>query len=412
MRLIETNPAPYNSRGTRDKLSFFAPMNPFIDGIVLTQKHPRDSVPDVAGYRSISYRSNGDINRDGSVMESEEVIGESFRYGWIRGSHNTAIQVKSECGLVALKGNPGRFSRFDNVFNHDLSGTISAANRIMALSGLPGFEAGEPIASARHTVRPSSDFALCTGEDGRIADYVIPDQGEFGPIYRQGARVWNIHVTKNFLTGSPANALAVLNWLDTQSVSRVKKSRLGKTTVIWGSLNYCQVEAYLKADEMMAHCKGEIEREMMRQSPIYQWCLNNGVVRIEVKAAKDYLRDRGLTYLGAWTMENVIQLFEERTELLNRVKTDIEEFDPAALPSKLYTTAAAWLRGEDVRRGMSRATFFRHASALREYGIDIAEKRNVESMPIRIKTLTIESAVAPDWYDMSPAPVQPLRVAA
>jgi hypothetical protein len=97
-------------------------------------------------------------------------------------------------------------------------------------------------------------------------------------------------------------------------------------------LKYCQVEAYLKAQEMMAHCKGEIEREQMRQNPVYQWALENGVVRIEVKAAKDYLRDKGLTYLGAWTMSNVIQLFEERTEILSRVKVDIEEFDPAMLP--------------------------------------------------------------------------------
>jgi hypothetical protein len=197
----------------------------------------------------------------------------------------------------------------------------------------------------------------------------------------------------------------VLNWLDSQSVSRVKKKRFGKSTVTWGSLNYCQTEAYLKAEEMIEHCRGEIEREQMRQNPAYQWAKQNGVVRVEVKAAKDYLRGKGLTWLGAWDMSKVIQLFEERTEVLRRVKCDIEEFDPSELPSSVATTAAAWLKGVDVRTTLKRATFFRHARQLREYGIDIAECRNVVQMPIRIKTIELREAVIPDWYRFDRMPM-------
>jgi hypothetical protein len=137
---------------------------------------------------------------------------------------------------------------------------------------------------------------------------------------------------------------------------------------------------------------------MMRQNPVYQWCKENGVVRVEVKAAKDYLREAGLTWAGDWNMEKVIHLFESRTEVLSRVKADIDEFDPALLPSKVACTAAAWLRGEDVQRCMKRTTFWRHAKVLREYGIDIAEPRNVKTMPVRIKTIEVQAASAPDWY--------------
>lgn len=99
-------------------------------------------------------------------------------------------------------------------------------------------------------------------------------------------------------------------------------------------------------------------------------------------------------------MEKVIQLFDERTELLHRVKCDIEEFDPCMLPSRVATTAAAWLQGVDVTTTLSRATFYRHAAALREYGIDIAEKRNVKVMPVKIKTIEIQASQAPDWYSL------------
>jgi len=382
----------------------------FIDGIVLTQKYlDCDNVRELSGMRSLAYREKGDIKFDGTECEDQELIGDQGRKAWIHGSHSTKIQVGSMGGLVSLAGNPGRWSRGDNLFNLDLDGTIEAANAILALKGLPPFQAGEPIGDA--CIKPTlvnEGFINATGGDLSAAGYVyLKGDG----TYRQGARVWGIHVTKNFVTGSEANAIAVLNWLDSQSVARVKKKRFGKSTVVWGNLNYCQTEAYLKADELMDHCKGEIEREKMRQNPAYQYAKENGIVRIEVKAAKDYLRDRGLTHLGAWTMKNVIQLFEERTELLNRVKTDIEEFDPATLPAGLACTAAAWLRGEDVSRLIKTRTFYNHAKKLREYGIDIAEKRNIHTMPVKIRTIEMQSATVPDWYNLTPT-FPALKVAA
>lgn len=367
----------------------------FIDGIILSQRFRRDSVRQLAGLRTVAYRQNGDIRFDGSTVEIEdqyEPFSERLRAAWIQGSHATKVQVSSDGTIVQLKGNPGRFGRTDNVFNFGWDQTLAASNAILNSQGLPAFEAGEPSASPE----------LIWSPDGQLASRpefrgygVFPDDD--GPGY-QGARVWSIHVTRNFIAGSEADAVAVLNWLDGQSVARVKKRRFGKSTVVWGNLNYCQVEAYLKADEMLDHCRGEIEREMMLQNPVYQWCRENGVVRVEVKAAKDYLREVGLTWAGDWNMTKVIKLFDDRTEVLHRVKADIEEFDPATLPSKVACTAAAWLRGEDVKRFMNLRTFQRHAKILRDYGVDIAEPRNVKSMPIRVKTIELQAAAAPEWY--------------
>lgn len=367
----------------------------FIDGVILSQRFRKDSVPQLAGLRTVAFRQNGDIRFDGSVVEIEEPfepLPERLKAAWIQGSHNTKVQTSSDGTLVQLKGNPGRFNRSDNVFNRDWEGTIHASNQIMAERGLPAFSFGEPAASPR--IMHNFDGELQSKPD--FAWYAV-DLNDGGPLY-EGARVWTIHVTRNYLTGSPADAALVINYLGTQSVSRVKKKLHGSSTVTWGSLGYCQVEAYNKADEMMAHCKGDIEREQMRQNPVYQWALNNGLVRVEVKAAKDYLREAGLTWAGDWTMAKVVNLFESRTEILQRVKADVEEFDPANLPTRVAMTAAAWLRGEDVKRCMNLRTFQRHAAELRKYGIDIAESRNVHSMPVRIKTIEIQAASAPDWY--------------
>lgn len=368
----------------------------FIDGIVLSQRFRTGTVKTLAGLRSIAYRETGDINHAGVVVEDQEVLPERIRSAWIQGSHNTKIQMSSDGTLVQLKGNPGRFGRSDNVFNRDWDGTLVACNQLLQAQGLPAFDVGEPSASTE----------IWRGVDGTRASrpefvgwYCWPDDGGIG---HEGTRVWSIHVTRNFVAGSDANALAVVGWLDSQSVARVKKQRFGRSTVVWGHLRYCQVEAYLKADEMLAHCKGEIERQQMLQNPVYKWCRENGVVRVEVKAAKDCLRDMGLTWAGDWTMNKVIELFEARTEILRRVKTDIEEFDPAMLPSRVALTAEAWLRGADVKRTMNLRTFQRHAKVLREYGIDISEPRNVATLPVRVKTIELQPASAPDWYWQQP----------
>lgn len=363
----------------------------FIDGIVMSQKFRPESVKTIAGLRTLAYRESGDVNHLGEVVEDQEVLPERIRAAWIHGSHNTKIQLSSDGTLVQLKGNPGRFGRGDNVFNLGWDETFSRCGDILESQGLPRFLTGDPCAN-RQFIRGLDGDLITLPE---FAGYgVYPDDGPG----HQGARVWSIHVTRNYCTGSEADAIAVINWLASQSVSRIKKKMIGSSTVIWGNLNYCQVEAYIKADEMIAHCRSDLDREMMRQNPVYQWCRENGVVRVEVKAAKDYLREVGLTWAGDWDMTKVINLFESRTEVLHRVKADIEEFDPASLPSKIALTASAWLRGEDVKRVMNLRTFQRHAKLLRDYGIDISEPRNVKTMPVRVKTIEMQSAHAPDWY--------------
>lgn len=325
----------------------------------------------LAGFRNIRYREAGDIKRDGSEAMEDEAIGENASWAWIQGSHSTAIRVKSYDGTVALAGNPARWGKQDNLFGLALDETIAAANQILLAQGLPPFSAGEAYA-------PQSD--VCE-------------------LRYTGARVWSVHLTRNYATGSQANAEAVINWLDTQSVARVKKSRLGSSTVVWGSLRYCQTEAYIKADEMLAHAKGEEAKAAVKASKEWQYAFENGIVRVEVKAAKDYLREKGLTYLGAWDMGTVHRIFEERTEILQRVKIDADEFDIMDVPLRYRMTASAWLAGQDVSHLFNnRMTLYRHAKALRAFGLDITEKRNIKSFPVRVRTINLVPLSPPEFY--------------
>jgi len=221
-----------------------------------------------------------------------------------------------------------------------------------------------------------------------------------------GARVWSIHLTQNYVTGSPAMAKAVIDWANTQSVARVKKARLGLTTVVWGSLKYCQTELYVKADEMLAHCKTPEAKARMRLSDAYNYALDNGIIRLEVKCAKDFLKHRKLTFLGNWDMGTVTKLFEEKSEIMRRCTMSEQGDDEdilALLPSSTRVHAAAWMAGVDVSAHMSRRTFFRHAKVLRGYGIDICEKRNVTAIRPKMREVELAPAEIPAWYRLAAA---------
>jgi hypothetical protein len=369
----------------------------FVDAIVLTRKfRPVDgqehAIPVLCGVRTLRYRLKGDIDRSGKPTVLDELVGEKMATAWIQGSHDSKMQLRSDGTTLSIKGNPGRWCRPDNLFNLGLDETIQRANEIVASQGFPE-RAFVPGVRDAWTMSQLAKMDIKAGAD-------VPEDP-----WSDGARVWSIHLTQNYRTGSPENAKAVIEWLNTQSVARVKKSRLGLSTIIWGSIKYCQTEVYVKADEMLAHCKSPEDKAAMLNSESYKYALANGIIRLEVKCAKDYLQHKKLTYLGNWDMGTVTALFKEKSEVLERCALTHESDDEllAALPAHVRVHAAAWLRGVDVSQLMSRATFYRHAKVLRAYGIDIAEPRNVAVLRPKMKEITVSAVEAPDWYCLSAA---------
>lgn len=363
----------------------------FIDGIVLTQRFATDSIKVLCGLRNLVYREPGDINLVGAVVEETEVVGDYMKTAWIRGSHESKIQLRSDGTLLSLKGNPGRWCRPDNLFNLDLADTIGLANRIVSEHGFP---VGAFVPGRRDPYTKSQLAKMDFKKDD------IPEEPW------TGTRVWSIHLTQNYTTGSPENAKAVIEWLNTQSVARVKKSRLGLSTIIWGNLSFCQTEVYIKADEMLAHCKTPAAKKAMALTDAYRFAKENGIIRLEVKCAKDFLKHRKLTYLGNWDMGTVTKLFKEKSEILERCKLSEAVDDAAviaALPPSTRVHAAAWYAGVDVAPLMSRATFYRHAKILRPLGIDISEPRNVTVIRPKMRDIIVQAVPVPSWYQLSAA---------
>jgi hypothetical protein len=269
----------------------------FVDWISISQLHQtEEQLPIYCGGIIVNYDPLGNARH-------ERVCAASFP-----GSFETSIRLKSDGKHTSLSGNVGRFSRKDNLFNLGFRETLAKANRICLDRGLPAF----------------------TPAKIRASDYEAESQG---------ARVSRLDITCNFATGSESQARALIRWLGNRSVSRMKKGRVGDESVWWVNTRH-MLKAYIKHIEMLKHgCSPD--------DLVYQWCKEQGVVRVEIELKKRLLFDEGLNQLENITDEKLIQIFHNETEIFSRVDRSDEPDILDAIPAKSRVYASAWLASYD-----------------------------------------------------------------
>ena len=328
----------------------------FVDWLTASQHHPQGGLPVLSGGLTVHYDASG-------VPRFERNCAAS-----IPGSYETSVRVGCDGFRVSLSGNPGRFSRQDNLFNFGFSGTLAKANRILLGAGFPPFSASRP---------------LFEGENP-----ISKDEAETG--IRRGALVSRLDLTANYATGSEPQARSVIRWLADKSVARMKRGRAGDESVWWANTRH-MLKAYIKHLEMVSHGSSIDEFAV-------QWCKNQGVVRMEIELKKRLLSELGLNEIGNITDEKLAALFHDQTEIFRSVDRSDEPDILAAIPSRSRAYAAAWLAGVDVRTLCGRSTLFVHARILREYGLDILEPRNIERFPVKVRVIDLVPLQVPDWY--------------
>lgn len=338
-------------------------MTVFIDRLYVNQEFHDGETPELFDGAFARIDSDGTqewIQPSAAVME---------------GSHDTRILAKSFGGRSFLRGNPGRFGRPDNVFNLDWHQTWEKTNLLCDRFGMRRFSFGEQTYNVSE----------------RDAKYGVLSTWT-------GATVSALDVTCNFATGSKENAFLFLQWLEAQHIERIKGgvARLG--SVRFGEGNGLQVEAYYKPDEMLAHAKNDHQRKQIKESQLFQWLSDNGIVRLEVRAKRNHLRDRNLAYAGGITMEKISKLYEDKTQIVRRISRDVDAFDFSSLPLAVAGTAREYLAGGDVRARMSTATFYRRRKELLAYGIDIAAPNKIRQIMPRVKVIELKPVEAPSWY--------------
>nr|CAA47172.1 unnamed protein product [Pseudomonas sp.] len=308
-----------------------------------------------------------------------------------RGSFDTSLVCRCDGQKVELSGNVGRYNRADNVWNYDLAETLQKASDYVAQEyGLPGFTAGEC------RVKPSLSKH----------DYDLGLWSEWtGAVFRE------LHVTRNYYVGSEALACEAMRYMGEQRASRVAKGKYGDETIVFGKQHgklHKRLVVYRKAQEMLAHAKGDEAKKRVKASEEYQFARDMGLIRIECKWGRDFLRDNGLRFVGDANMAKVISIFERESGFLLNVSADRAARVVSEMPSKIRSSALHWIRGDDLRVLLPRATYFRHVKALREFGIDATEPRSkqegaaetLQRLLDDLPQFELRELPAPDWYGL------------
>lgn len=276
-----------------------------------------------------------------------------------QGSYETGVFVGCDGFRVALSGNPGRLSRPDNLFNHGIAGTLAACNRVLGANDLPAFT---PAGIAEHGIE------------------------------RSGAVVSRLDITRNYATGNEATARHFIQWLAGRSIARMRRGFAGSESVWWANTHH-MLKAYIKHIEMEKHGSAS-------DSKLVSWLREKGVVRVEVELKKRLLSRLNLNHLGDITDEALSDLFDEQTAIFHQADRSEDADILDALPQRSRVYAASWLAGQDMLGMASERTLYRHAKLLREYGIDILQKRNISKFPVKVRVLEIEPLTMPDWYSL------------
>lgn len=374
----------------------------FIDWMRVGQKHPEDVA--VVGDGAVIRVAGCEWVFDDDLLVVKLDKGEGFRYSTpsraVKGSHSTQVRVWSDGANVTLSGNPGRFDRPDNVFSFGLEDTVRRASAIVQRVGLPAFSAGERL-----------PVGLISERDAKLGLW----EQYSGAVYRE------LHVTQNFAAGNEALAKEFMVWAGSQRAARVAKGVYGDQTVLFGRLAgkgrplHKALCVYRKADELVAHAKGDEAKKAMKASHVYQFARDTGLVRVEGKWGSHFLRDQGLRFMGAATMAKVISIFQAETAFLLGASPERAVRLVSDMPPRLRLPALAWIRGDDIQGLVSRATYFRIVKGLREYGLDVSEPRrggepgkaehDLQAMLDALPRFELRRLERPDWYELPDLPV-------
>lgn len=329
----------------------------FIDWLTITQNHPEGGLPQV------------DCGAVWATDEQGDVKWRTVRRVVHEGSFETSVSVRCDGFRVELSGNVGRFGRPDNVFGFGLVECLRKANEVLSHYGLPPFTSGR--------------------QWHRVTKRGI--QSEW-----TGARISRIDLTSNFEAGSADNATATLRALAQQHKSKQRGRTSGEgETVDWGRGSRRQYwKAYNKANELKVHgCTDE---------RLIEHCREVGLVRFEGTVRSNALTDLGAAFLGdyerGWGMAQLIRLFAEASEVLQRAEKTTDDLDE--LPRPLRATARDYLAGMDMRLVLKRRTFYLHRKSLLPYGLDIA-MTNLAPFKPRVQVITLKPAARPDWYRLA-----------
>lgn len=311
-----------------------------------------------------------------------------------KGSFETHLTIASDGNRVSFSGNIGRFNRRDNVFNYGVQDCIILANQVLAGFGLPPFSDKAPMPLVRKggTKQRTNDRGEAL--DTRPCDLNMKSDAD-GGFMATGAVLTRADLTKNYLTGSPGNASQVIRKMQGYKSGKFDPGSYGTSGVDWGKgSRYTYQKLYDKATDYIRHYG---ETHANHDPVLYAFIKAQGMVRHEIELKSRYLRQNNLWRMSQWSEgmeEKVYALFTDPIRQTALVDEYLE------IEGRAGELAVAWRDGADLRKRLSKPTFYRYRKELLKFGIDISVPANVQRLKTHLEIIELVPCAAPAWYDL------------
>lgn len=170
-------------------------------------------------------------------------------------------------------------------------------------------------------------------------------------------------------------------------------------TLYWGKgSKYWFMKCYHKGDEILRK-KSNFPDDL---KTVEMLDYADKSLRLELVLCSKFLRSTLLCNAYLWEKETARMLLLEYIKKFEMSDNFMISDDVlASLPNKLKTYYLLWLHGEDVRKHVSKPTFYRIRKQLKAYGIDIAllrdKEREVNNVIPLVKYLEAEPVGVPSW---------------
>ncbi len=304
------------------------------DWLTLTHRY-EEPVPAWEAGRTVK------IDRDG-VIEWEQRSWDQVRCP----SSDTSIRVRCDGRILQATGNIGRFQEADNRCG---IGVLACVDRYAEVLGALGFSL-----------------------DG------FGTRSRVGTIAESGTRVTRVDLAGNFYCSDYAGLCHAM------SVRRIgqKLPSAGRFGPTWGyeskRSNWWKAKLYDKDAELARRRRSD-----------------GGVTtaRFEVQLGQEFLKRHGLDTVMSWKEEAMGEVVYGwfRDQVLKE-QAAVEDW--SQIPPRLRTYAVLWRDGVDCRTVLSRSQFYKTASKLREFGIDIATACNVVALVRQSREVVVQQVNA------------------
>lgn len=314
-----------------------------------------------------------------------------------KGSFSTKLTISSDGNRVSLSGNVGRFNRQDNVFGYSVSDCIKLANKILLGYGLPEFFDVAPMplmkkggSTPREVVSLFKPLVLVTTAND--LDFRKDCDAGFQAV---GCVITRIDLTCNYHSGSSGNASQVIRKMQGYKSGKFEPKSYYSSGVSWGEgSKWTYAKVYDKASDYVRH-NGIGSKNF--DAVLYDYILNSGCVRHEIELKSRYLKQNNLWRASVWKDRMEDKIYALFTDPIRQV-ANVDEF--LEIPGRAGELAVAWRDGADLKKRLSKPTFYRYRKELLNFGIDIAVPSNVVRLKTHIEVIVLSPLSLPDFYNL------------